>query len=49
MNWASLIFGVVIIFAWIYYAVKKRHEYKGPVEFVRKDEEIDMADISPME
>ena len=47
MNWSCLIFGVVIFGAWIYYAVKKRHEYRGPVELVRKEEDIDMADFPP--
>lgn len=47
MNWACLIFGVVIVFAWIFFVVKKRHEYTGPVALVRKEEDVDMADMSP--
>lgn len=30
-------FGGVIVFAGIYYAVKGRHVYAGPVAYVRKD------------
>lgn len=37
MNWACLVYGVVVIFAFGYYLVKGRHEYDGPVEYVRKD------------
>lgn len=33
----SLQFGGVIVFAGIYYAVKGRHVYAGPVAYVRKD------------
>ena len=36
MNWAILIYGVVIIFALFYYLVWARRVYDGPVEYVRK-------------
>lgn len=36
MNWASLIYGAVLIFAIIDYFVRARHVYDGPVEYVRK-------------
>lgn len=36
MNWAALGYGAVIIFALIYYAIRGRHVYVGPVEYVRK-------------
>ena len=38
MNWAILIYGVVILFAWGYYLVRGRYEYKGPVHYVRWQE-----------
>lgn len=37
MNWASLMFGSVLIIAFVWYLVKARKEYDGPVEYVRKD------------
>ena len=37
MNWAILVYGVVVIFAFTYYIFKGRHEYDGPVEYIRKD------------
>nr|OQO19071.1 hypothetical protein B0A51_14967 [Rachicladosporium sp. CCFEE 5018] len=37
MNWACLMFGVVILFAFGWYAVRARHEYDGPMEYMRKD------------
>ncbi|KJX99138.1 amino acid permease like protein [Zymoseptoria brevis] len=37
MNWAILVYGVVVCFAFGYYFVRGRHEYDGPVEYVRKD------------
>ncbi|KXT18960.1 hypothetical protein AC579_8709 [Pseudocercospora musae] len=37
MNWAVLVYGAVIIFALAYYLIHGRHEYDGPVEYVRKD------------
>ncbi|KAF2172080.1 hypothetical protein M409DRAFT_62895 [Zasmidium cellare ATCC 36951] len=39
MNWACLVYGVVVVFAGVYYLVKGRYEYDGPVEYVRKDVE----------
>ncbi|KAH8807096.1 amino acid/polyamine transporter I [Xylogone sp. PMI_703] len=38
MNWSSTMFGGVIIFALIYYFIKGRHEYVGPVLQVKRDE-----------
>ena len=38
MNWAVLGYGLVIIFALVYYAFRGRHTYVGPVEYVRKGE-----------
>ncbi|KAK4556672.1 hypothetical protein LTR86_006243 [Recurvomyces mirabilis] len=37
MNWACLMFGVMVIFAFVWYVVRGRHEYDGPVEYIRKD------------
>ncbi|KAK4494302.1 hypothetical protein PRZ48_014600 [Zasmidium cellare] len=37
MNWVSLIYGVAVIFATCWYLIRGRHEYEGPVEYVRKD------------
>lgn len=37
MNWSSTMFGGVLIFAMIYYFVKARHEYDGPVALVKRD------------
>lgn len=36
MNWSSLIYGAVVIFAIVDYYVRARHVYDGPVEYVRK-------------
>lgn len=36
MNWAALIYGAVLIFAVLYYIVKARFTYDGPVEYVRR-------------
>lgn len=36
MNWASLIYGAVVIFAIADYYLRARHVYDGPVEYVRK-------------
>lgn len=38
MNWASLGYGGILIFAVIYYFLRGRHVYVGPVEYVRKGE-----------
>ncbi|KAK5135455.1 hypothetical protein LTR08_005243 [Meristemomyces frigidus] len=35
MNWAIVIYGAVISFAWGYYLVRGRHEYDGPVHYVK--------------
>jgi hypothetical protein len=35
MNWGILIYGVAVLFATGYYFVKGRHEYEGPVHYVR--------------
>ncbi|EUC36330.1 hypothetical protein COCVIDRAFT_38996 [Bipolaris victoriae FI3] len=37
MNWNILIYGVVVIFSFIYFAVKGRKVYVGPVEYLNKD------------
>ncbi|KAK5046045.1 hypothetical protein LTR84_008502 [Exophiala bonariae] len=37
MNWSSTMFGGTLIFAMIYYVVKARHEYTGPVLQVKRD------------
>jgi len=37
MNWACAIFGGVIGFAFVWYVVRGRHEYDGPVMYMRKD------------
>ena len=36
MNWSILMFGATIIFSWVFYYVKGRHVYAGPVAYVRK-------------
>ncbi|KAF2824350.1 amino acid transporter [Ophiobolus disseminans] len=36
MNWACLGYGIVIIFALVYYAVRGRHVYLGPVAVVTR-------------
>lgn len=36
MNYNSVIYGGVVIFSMIYYAFQGRHQYDGPVEYVRK-------------
>ena len=37
MNWSPVMLGGVLIIATIYYIVKGRHEYVGPVEYVHRD------------
>ncbi|EMD61337.1 hypothetical protein COCSADRAFT_147942 [Bipolaris sorokiniana ND90Pr] len=37
MNWSSPIFGCLIIFSMSYYYVVGRHNYRGPVEYVKRD------------
>lgn len=36
MNWNIVIYGAVVIGSLSYYALKARHHYVGPVEYVRK-------------
>jgi choline transport protein len=36
MNWAVLGYGAVLIFAVVYYVLRGRFAYVGPVEYVRK-------------
>lgn len=36
MNWACVVYGAVLIFAFCYYYVSARKHYVGPVEYVRK-------------
>ena len=43
MNWAILIYGVAVLFAVGYYLVKGRHEYDGPVHYVRWQTKQDRA------
>ena len=35
-NWAVLIFGAVVIWSVVYYLIYGRHDYDGPVAYVRK-------------
>ncbi|KAJ3495681.1 hypothetical protein NLG97_g3225 [Lecanicillium saksenae] len=44
MNWSSLIFTVVVLWAMAYYFIWSRHVYEGPVTFVRRAG--DAADMS---
>ncbi|KAF2472816.1 amino acid transporter [Lindgomyces ingoldianus] len=37
MNWNILIYGCTIIFSLVYFMVKGRHMYVGPVEYINKD------------
>lgn len=36
MNWNILIYGAVVLLSTLYYFIKGRHTYDGPVEYVRK-------------
>lgn len=36
MNWAVVVYGAVLIMATIYWFISARHNYVGPVEYVRK-------------
>lgn len=36
MNWGAFVYGVVIIWAFIYYYLRAKKHYQGPVEYVRK-------------
>ena len=37
MNWNSLMFGIIVVFAASYYVLKARKEYVGPVMLVKRD------------
>ena len=37
MNWASLMFGAILLLALGWYWTRARFEYDGPVEYVRKN------------
>lgn len=37
MNWNVLVYGTVVLFSVIYFVLKGRFRYVGPVEYVRKD------------
>jgi choline transport protein len=37
MNWNCLMFAIIIVVAALYYLVKARHEYVGPVMLVKRD------------
>jgi choline transport protein len=37
MNWNSLMFAIIIVVAALYYLVKARHEYVGPVMLVKRE------------
>ncbi|KAK0823033.1 hypothetical protein LTR73_008825 [Friedmanniomyces endolithicus] len=37
MNWGILIYGFVVIFALSYYYIRGRHQYDGPVSYVRHE------------
>ncbi|KAF2028377.1 amino acid transporter [Setomelanomma holmii] len=37
MNWNILVFGVVVVFSGVYFVVRGRFAYKGPVASVKKD------------
>lgn len=36
MNWSVVIYGFVVILFTVYFVVRGRHQYAGPVEYVRK-------------
>ena len=37
MNWNSLMFAIIVVVATLYYFLKARHEYVGPVMLVKRD------------
>jgi amino acid transporter len=37
MNWNILIYGVVVIFSLVYFVVKGREQYIGPVEYINEN------------
>ena len=39
-NWAILIFGIVVVFAFVFYFTKTKHIYNSPVEKTRAEEGI---------
>jgi len=43
MNWGILIYGVAVSFAAGYYFSKGRHEYEGPVHYVRWQTQHDLV------
>ncbi|KAK3312091.1 putative GABA permease [Apodospora peruviana] len=36
MNWSVLVYGGVVVFSLVYYVIRGRHTYLGPVAYVRK-------------
>lgn len=36
MNWSILIYGAVALISFVYYVARGRHQYVGPVEYIRK-------------
>lgn len=36
MNWDIVIFGAVVLLSILYYIIRGRRTYDGPVEYVRK-------------
>ena len=38
MNWSCVLWSAILIFMMIYYALRARHVYAGPIAFIRKDE-----------
>ena len=38
MNWSSVMFVGTILFAFVWYVVRGRHEYSGPVVHIKRDE-----------
>ena len=37
MNWTVLLFGILVTFAILWYHLKAKQEYDGPVEYVKKE------------
>lgn len=37
MNWNILVYGVVVVFSIVYFLLRGRYRYVGPVEYTRKD------------
>lgn len=37
MNWNILVFGAIVIFSVVYFLIRGRYRYAGPVEYVKKD------------